>query len=142
MTTERALRILVVDDQAPIRALLARALQEKGYDVVALNDGLAGLEAVLTATEPYDLVVTNNCMPRMGGDELIARIRDAYPTLPILHLDDGSTPHALLPTDVLNLTKPFTCDSMVEKVDQLLLRADKQTRSSGPSSDSMPQVAG
>lgn len=52
---------------APIRALLTRALKEHGYDVVAVNDGAAGLEAVRTATDPYDLVVTNNCMPGDGG---------------------------------------------------------------------------
>jgi DNA-binding response OmpR family regulator len=126
MSTERPLRILVVDDEAPIRALLARALRERGYEVVALNDGLAGLEAVLTAAEPYDLVVTNNCMPRMEGDELIARIRPVQPTLPILHLDDGSTPDAVLPTDVPNLAKPFDYETLVDRVDQLLRRAGRQ----------------
>jgi DNA-binding response OmpR family regulator len=70
MATVRPARILIVDDQDQIRALLERGLREKGYDVVALGDGAAGLEAVLTAQDPYDLVVTNNCMPRMEGEEL------------------------------------------------------------------------
>jgi DNA-binding response OmpR family regulator len=70
--------------------------------------------AVLTAEAPYDLVVTNNCMPRMEGEELIARIREARPDLPMLHLDDVSGSHQpLLSPDVPNLTKPFNMDTLV-----------------------------
>ena len=94
---------------------------------MAVGDGAAGLEAVLTAHEPYDLVVTNNCMPGMEGEELIARLREAQPRLPILHLDDGSTPHAIaLPADVPNLAKPFSYDTLVEQVEQLLFGAGRQ----------------
>jgi CheY-like chemotaxis protein len=84
-------RILIVDDEATIRSLLTRILREGGYDVIAVTDGAAGLEAVRTATEPYDLVITNNCMPGMEGEDLIAKVRAASPGLPILHLDDRSS---------------------------------------------------
>jgi DNA-binding response OmpR family regulator len=124
MPTARTPRILIVDDEDQIRFLLVRALREKGYEVVAVSDGAAGLEAVLTATDPYDLVVTNNCMPRMEGEELIARIREARPSLPMLHLDDMSGPHQLkLPPDVPNITKPFNLDALVSLVEELLSRS-------------------
>jgi DNA-binding response OmpR family regulator len=116
-------RILIVDDEAPIRALLSRALREKGYDVVALNDGAAGLEAVLTATDPYDLVVTNNCMPGIDGEELVARLRAARPGLPIVHLDDSSGgPDQHLPADVPNITKPFPVERLLSRIEEMLLR--------------------
>jgi DNA-binding response OmpR family regulator len=122
MATVQPARILIVDDEDQIRSLLTRALRERGYDVVAVNDGAAGLEAVLTATDPYDLVVTNNCMPRMTGEELVARIRKARPGLRILHLDDLSgPPERTLPPDVPNLTKPFSVDTLVTRIEQLLL---------------------
>jgi CheY-like chemotaxis protein len=53
--TATGARILIVDDEESIRGLLRRALEECGYDVVAVNDGLAGFEAVRTSAQPYGL---------------------------------------------------------------------------------------
>jgi DNA-binding response OmpR family regulator len=120
VATDQPARILIVDDEGQIQALLER-LREKGYDVVAGGGGAAGLEAVLTARDPYDLVVTNNCIPRMAGEELVARIRPARPGLPILHLDDGSDPPDLdLPADVPNIAKPFSIESLVSRIGEML----------------------
>jgi DNA-binding response OmpR family regulator len=125
VATDQPARILIVDDEGPIRALVERALREEGYDVVAVGDGVAGLDAVLTAVDPYDLVITNNCMPRMEGNELIARIRAARPGLPILHLDDGSDPPDLhLPADIPNITKPFSMETLVSQIEEMLPRGD------------------
>jgi CheY-like chemotaxis protein len=71
---------ILVDDGAQIRELLSRALRQAGYEVIAMNDGLAGLQAATTAELPYDLVVTNNCMPRLSGAKMVARIRDKFPS--------------------------------------------------------------
>jgi len=114
-------RILVVDDDPAIRAILTRALAEEGYDVVAMNDGQAGLDAVTTADTPFDLVVTNNCMPRLSGAEMVTQLRRQFPDLPILHLDDSSRPVRFpLPGDVPNLPKPFTLDRFLAEVGRLL----------------------
>ena len=116
--------VLLVEDDESIRYYVARVVREAGHEVVATGDGLAGLNAVLTAEKPYDLVITNNCMPRMGGAELIARLRQAYPTIPILHLDDLSRTDApALPSDVPNLHKPFRAEPLLEAVEQLLAGA-------------------
>jgi DNA-binding response OmpR family regulator len=48
------------------------ALRQTGYEVIAMNDGLAGLEAT-SAEAPYDLVVTNNPMPRLSGARWLTR---------------------------------------------------------------------
>jgi DNA-binding response OmpR family regulator len=121
MTANHAPRILVVDDEPAIRSLLVRALSDEGYQAVALNDGLAGLDAALTADDPYDLVITNNCMPGLGGAELVAQLRAARPSLPIIHLDDSSRPGtAELPQDVPNLYKPFHLDTILDRVQKLL----------------------
>jgi len=121
MQTGRRSRILVVDDEVAIRRLLERALRERGHDVVAVSDGHIALEAVLTAETPYDLVITNNCMPGMEGQELIARLRAARPGLPIVHLDDMSGPPDVdLPDDIPNITKPFPMTSLVTRIEELL----------------------
>src|SRR5690242_5638412 len=90
MPADRPFRILLVDDEPSVRGVLARALREGGYDVVAVTDGLAGLDAARTAAQPYDLVVTNSWMPHLTGEQLIAQLRELFPTLPILHLEDLS----------------------------------------------------
>jgi two-component system, cell cycle response regulator CpdR len=121
MPTDRRARILVVDDEAGIRGLLERALRERGHDVIAVSNGQVALEAVLTADTPYDLVITNNSMPGMEGQELVARLRAARPGLPIVHLDDMSgSPHVELPADVPNITKPFPMTSLVTRIEEML----------------------
>jgi DNA-binding response OmpR family regulator len=57
-------RILVLDDEPAIRALVARASAEEGYEVVTVANGLLGLSAM--AVGHFDLVITN-CMPGMSG---------------------------------------------------------------------------
>jgi CheY-like chemotaxis protein len=119
MPSAAAARILVVDDEPAVRHLLVRLLQEEGYEVVAVNDGEAGLTAARTARNPYDLVITNNCMPRMSGAELVAHLQALYPGLPILHLDDLSRPQAG-EVSVPTLFKPFSLDALSETVRRLL----------------------
>ena len=81
-------RILVVDDEPMVRALIARALTDEGYEVVAVANGQAALDAARGAEAPFDMIVTNNYMPGLSGAELIERVRADFPNLPILHVDD------------------------------------------------------
>jgi DNA-binding response OmpR family regulator len=114
-------RILVVEDEPAVRDVLIRALREAGYEVVGMDDGLAGWDAATTATAPYDLVVTNNCMPHMNGAELVAKLRARFPNLPILHIDDRSDRDpGHLPADVPNLTKPFRIETLLDRVQELI----------------------
>jgi DNA-binding response OmpR family regulator len=114
-------RILVVDDEPTIRALLVRALEEAGYQVVAATDGLAGLKAAKSAGVVYDLVITNSYMPQMSGEELIRRLRAMFPEQPILHLDDLSHPVGRNVETVPTLYKPFSIDALLETVARALL---------------------
>jgi CheY-like chemotaxis protein len=124
--------ILVVDDDDLVRDFVARVVRGAGHEVVATSDGLAALNAVLTAGKSYDLVITNNCMPRMGGAELIARLRQAYPTIPILHLDDLSRSDApALPADVPNIHKPFHVEPLLQAIEQLLAGSRTHQESDG-----------
>jgi DNA-binding response OmpR family regulator len=127
MSSESGGRILVVDDERAVRELVVRALREAGYEVVAVSDGLAALEAAETAAIPYDLVITNNRMPHLNGDKMIARLRVACPGLPIIHLYDRST-HFTLPNDVPNLGKPFPLDTLLEMVATELGRTGTQAK--------------
>jgi DNA-binding response OmpR family regulator len=111
-----------VDDEAPIRALLGRALREEGYEVAAVTDGKAGLNAAKTAAKPYDLVITNSYMPHLTGEQLIAHLQQLFPSLPILHLDDLSRQLDLGGLGVPSLKKPFSLDDLLGEVRRLLGR--------------------
>ncbi len=58
-----------MDDEPAVRLLVTRALREEGHEVVAVENGRVAYDAVLKGA--FDLVVTNNCMPGMGGAELV-----------------------------------------------------------------------
>ena len=116
-------RILVVDDEPMVRALIARVLSDAGYEVVAVANGQAALDAARGAEVGFNLVVTNNYMPGLNGAELIARVRQDFPSLPILHIDDISRKRAVdqaLPGDVPTVYKPFSVTTLREAVQRLL----------------------
>jgi DNA-binding response OmpR family regulator len=117
-------RILVVDDEPMVRALITRALTDDGYEVVAVANGRAALDAARQATAEFDLIVTNSYMPGLTGPELIARVREDFPDLPILHVDDvtrrGRMPP--IPDDVPTIYKPFSIAALRAAVRGLLQR--------------------
>jgi two-component system sensor histidine kinase and response regulator WspE len=69
----RRKRVLVVDDSLTVREVERKLLENHGYEVVTAVDGLDGWSAVLAGT--FDLVISDCDMPRLGGVELVARIR-------------------------------------------------------------------
>jgi two-component system response regulator MprA len=115
---DRPARILVLDDEPAVRALLVRVLQEEGHQVVAFEDGRAGLDAA--AGGPYDLLITNNHAPHLTGDQVLERLTRRFPGLPILHLDTLS--HAAEPATSRGpmLFQPFSIDALLLEVQRLV----------------------
>jgi PAS domain S-box-containing protein len=80
----RALRVLVVDDEPQVRALTVAYLSTDGHSVVTAQDGHEGLECF--KREHFDLVVTDQAMPGLTGDQLAAAIKHLAPNVPVLLL--------------------------------------------------------
>ncbi len=78
----RRQRILVADDEEDVRLLISSVLASDGFDVKSAADGEQAWEALLH--EHYDLLVTDNEMPRLTGIKLIERIRKEGMRLPII----------------------------------------------------------
>jgi DNA-binding response OmpR family regulator len=117
-----AARILVVDDELMVTRLIERALRDEGYEVTAVSDGERGLEAAIRANPAFDLVVTNTWMSGLSGGELIVRLRQHFPSIPILHIDDVArhkTPRESHP-DIPTLYKPFCIAALRDAVRVLL----------------------
>ena len=72
-------KILVVDDEAPIRDMLSDALQIFGYSADSAKDGPTALEQLKIT--PYDMVLSDINMPNMTGFELLKEIETAYPKI-------------------------------------------------------------
>jgi len=77
-------RILVVEDDAPIRMGLVDALDASGYETLEAGDGRAGLEAALA--EDIDLVLLDLMLPGPGGLEVLAELRATRSALPVIIL--------------------------------------------------------
>ena len=77
-------RILLVEDDEPVRNIVGRMLKHVGHTVEITSSGSEALERFQTGT--YDLVITDLGMPGMSGDTLADRIRALRPTTPVVAL--------------------------------------------------------
>ncbi len=116
--------ILIVDDEPMLLRIMVRALDEEGYSIIEALDGLTAFDLARSTSEPFDLVVTDSLMPGMSGPELIVRLRDLHPQLPILHLSGADRADRLgvegLPPNVPTIYKPFHMAELVREVRDLL----------------------
>ena len=113
-------RILIAEDEEPLRTLIVRGLAEDGHAVVATADGTEALEALQKAKGEYDLLLTDIKMPGMDGIALSLAVARDFPALPILLMtgfaDQRERAHGLeaLIHDVV--TKPFSLAQIREAV--------------------------
>ena len=120
--TNRSHRILLVDDDLSSRRLNSGLLIRSGYEVDTAEDGQAGWEALHARS--YDLLITDNTMPRLSGLELLKRLRSAQMMLPVV-LASGTLGIAELNRHqwlriTATLWKPFTADQLLVAVKEAL----------------------
>ena len=118
-------KILIIEDDESLRALMSRALRTRGFDVVVARDGGEGL-AVWDREHP-DLVVTDLYMPNVDGIEAIMALRARQPGIPIVAVSGGDSRASFLALDsagdlgaTVLLAKPFLPDQLFEAVEQAL----------------------
>ncbi|HEX4286152.1 MAG TPA: HD domain-containing phosphohydrolase [Terracidiphilus sp.] len=80
--TRRPARILVVDDESPVRSMIGATLQRQGYDVQSAVSGAQALE--MLGQGPFDLVLTDIVMQDGNGIALLERIHADQPQLPVV----------------------------------------------------------
>jgi DNA-binding response OmpR family regulator len=78
------MRLLVVEDETPMRTALVETLSAEGYRVRGAADGISGLE--LACTEPFDLVLLDVMMPGLDGYAVCRELRRRGRDLPVLML--------------------------------------------------------
>ena len=77
-------RVLVVDDDVNFGKMLSQLMTRNGWDVVYRNDPLEALETVEGNPHHWDLVITDQVMPNLRGQDLIAKIKTLNPRLPCI----------------------------------------------------------
>ncbi|HVC32198.1 MAG TPA: response regulator transcription factor [Chloroflexota bacterium] len=122
-----AARILVVDDDRKITAMLRRTLSYEGYEVDLAGDGVKGLLAA--RDRPPDLVILDVMMPGLDGLEVCRRLRSggAIPILMLTARDEVPDRVAGLDAGADDyLVKPFALEELTARVRALLRRRDGQ----------------
>jgi len=115
---------LVAEDEAALRAAVARALEGAGMQVLAAADAEEALELARSHGHPVDVLVADLVMPRMSGGDLARRLAEAQPGLKVLFMTgfplDPRAASAQAVGEVLQ--KPFHGEALVERVRRIVER--------------------
>jgi len=119
--------VLLVEDEMPVRNLVAHVLRDQGYRVLVATNG----EEALSMAQEYGadgihLLLTDVVMPQMGGKELADQLKTLKPNIKVLFIS-GYTDNAIVHHGVLNpgtnfLQKPFSPETLTQKVREVLDR--------------------
>jgi CheY-like chemotaxis protein len=103
------MKILVVDDEEPVRRMVCLVLQSHGHTVLAVPDGRRALETL--AGDTIDLLISDVTMPHMTGRELAAAVSRSHPSLPVLLMSGSERPDGYP-----FIAKPFRPQSLLAAV--------------------------
>lgn len=118
------IRILLAEDEEAMRTYLARALENAGYSVVAVDRGTAAIP--LLERERFDLLLSDIVMPEMDGIELAQRCSEISPATKVMFITgfaavtlkaNREAPQARV------LSKPFHLRDLVMEVDRIFASA-------------------
>ena len=112
------MHILIVEDESGIVQFLQQGLEEEGYQVTSVSDGLQGFE--ISQKENFDLILLDWMLPKMTGLELCKEIRSKNNNTPIIFLTAKDTIQETIEglkagaNDYIK--KPFSFDELVERI--------------------------
>lgn len=117
-------RLLIAEDDPDMRDLLQEVLEEAGYETIAVADGRAALAHIERGREQIDLVITDVQMPGVKGGELLAKVRENRPEVPVVVITAfGSVEQAVEMVKAgafQYLTKPFQTGELLGTIGQAL----------------------
>jgi two-component system response regulator RegX3 len=126
--TDATQRVLLVEDERPIREAVAAYLEREGYWVTAVADGEEALDAA--SRKPFDLVVLDLNLPKVSGEEVCRRIRDTSDVPIIMLTAKGAEEERVRGFEMGAddyLVKPFSPRELIARVRALLRRAHAES---------------
>lgn len=116
--------VLVVEDEASVRALLLRVLRDAGYEALEAESAEEAISVFRDRGGEVDLLLTDVVLPDMGGPELAATLEGERDRLEVLYMsgytDDAIVHHGVLDEGVSFIEKPLRPRQLLEKVQELL----------------------
>jgi two-component system, cell cycle sensor histidine kinase and response regulator CckA len=116
--------VLVAEDEAMVRAIMARTLRDSGYTVLEAADGKEALELMESRGGKVNLIVADVVMPGLGGREIASRLNQRWPQVPVL-FTSGYTGLDVVRRGLLEegrdfIQKPLAPEELIRKVHQLV----------------------
>jgi PAS domain S-box-containing protein len=115
--------VLVVEDEVNVRRSIVRILERQGIRVIEARHGADALLAFDAAGGAVDAVITDLVMPELGGVELVARLRERRPDLPVVVVSGYAGTGGKAIPGARHLEKPFEAAALVREVTEALARA-------------------
>jgi two-component system cell cycle sensor histidine kinase/response regulator CckA len=116
--------VLLVEDEDAVRVFSARALRNKGYQVLEARSGEAALSVLNSETNRIDLLVSDVVMPHMDGPTLIRHVRDKRPDMKVIFIsgytEDKFRDQIDAGEHIHFLPKPFSLKQLAGKVKEVL----------------------
>jgi len=126
-------RVIVIDDQEPIRRVVRRALEKEGHEVLEASDGEIGEQ--LLERSPADVVITDIFMPGQDGIVTLRQIRKRFPAVKVIVISGGDSSGMLdlrqdaeLLGAVKSLQKPFSAREIMDVVRDVLKQKESGDR--------------
>ncbi len=130
-------RILLIDDDDNVRSTISCVLDRHGHTVIEARDGEEGLK--LYPTVKADLVITDIVMSGKSGLDVLTELRDSHSPFKAIAISGGSLwgrEDGLRRARELGVTrvlaKPFTCEALVNAVNELLAPGTSDSRAPAP----------
>ena len=122
--------VLVVDDEHLVREVTKLTLEGNGYNVITANDGAEALALCADHRDDLRLVLTDVVMPHLDGAAMIRALQHLNPSLKVLatsgHAESQGRIDAVSETSVPFILKPFTTETLLSKVHELLAGAAEE----------------
>src|SRR5262245_14361668 len=116
--TNHASHVLVVEDNDVTRKNIVKVLADEGYRVTTATDGDEGIKRVLT--DPPDVILTNLRMPKLDGLDLLLRVKQVAPQLPVLMMTALTAPNTKRQAFALGvrdfIEKPFDFPDLLARL--------------------------
>jgi two-component system cell cycle sensor histidine kinase/response regulator CckA len=112
--------LILIDDEAPLRKVARQILHRFGTETLEASDGLEGIELVLGNRERNPAVLLDLTMPKMGGRDVLARLRREAPEIPIVlmsgYVDDAELSDRIASSGIPLIEKPYRAAALGHQV--------------------------
>ncbi len=119
--------ILLIEDEPALLALSAESLKRLGYTVLQAGNGLEALAVADQHSGRIDIVVTDIVMPRMGGPEVVDKLKQKRTDLAVIFMsgytEAGVLENAKIGSDAMLLNKPFSTELLAQRISELRQKA-------------------